>query len=118
MAPPTRRETLIMTITTRLEQSLATACEHGAMCVHDRDGHGLSAIRLRLALATPAAWQDAVVTAVEEDGWISLVTLDGVELGVWHHADLRENVSIGEPVALHTRYDVLVVAGTARNVAR
>ncbi|WP_052460331.1 hypothetical protein [Microbacterium gorillae] len=108
-----------MTTITRLELSLSTACEQGAMCVHDRSGHGLSAIQLRLALATPSAWRDAVVTAVTADGWITLVAIaDGTNVRVWHHADVSEDLAIGEPVALHARYDVLVAAGRHLNVAR
>lgn len=108
-----------MITTTHLQQSLATACENGAMCVHDRSGHGLSAIRLRLALATSSAWADAIVTDVAADGWITLATvLEGETVRVWHHADLTASLRIGEPVALHGRYDVLVAAGAHLNVAR
>lgn len=107
-----------MTTITRLEQSLSTACEHGAMCVHDRAGHGLSPLQLRLALATPSAWTDAVVTAVESDGWITLAALTGDTVLVWNHADLTETLVVGEPVALHGRYDVLVAGSRHLNVAR
>ena len=107
-----------MLTTARLQQSLATACEQGEMCVHDRSGHQLSAIQWRLATATPSGWVDALVTAVDGDGWIALATLDGERLRVWNHADRTGTLTAGDPVSVHNRYDV-VVAGTVRfNVAR
>ena len=103
----------------RLEQSVSTACEHGDMCVHDRAGHGLSAIQLRLALATPRDWEDAIVTEVRPDGWITLSTVDASAVRVlWNHADMSTTILVGEPVALHTRYDVLSASGQHLNVAR
>lgn len=107
-----------MSVSTRLQQSVATACEHGAMCVHDRAGHQLGAVQLRLAIATPSGWADALVAEVSADGWIVLRTLDGDLARVWHHADLRDVLPLGTPVSVHSRYDVLD-AGTVRiNVAR
>ncbi len=52
-----------MLTTARLQQSLATACEQGEMCVHDRSGHQLSAIQWRLATATPSGSSKAALSA-------------------------------------------------------
>ncbi|WP_433674351.1 hypothetical protein [Microbacterium gorillae] len=107
-----------MSTTTRLEQSIQTACEHGAMCVHDRSGHGLTGIRLRLALATRSGWRDAVVESVDADGWIDLrLVADGDLVRVWNHADLSEVLALGEPVALHERYEVLAAGSLHLNIA-
>ena len=88
-----------MLTTARLQQSLATACEQGEMCVHDRSGHQLSAIQWRLATATPSGWVDALVTAVESDGWITVATLDGESTRLWNHADRTSSLRVGEPVS-------------------
>lgn len=102
---------------TRLQSTVETACERGAMCVHDRAGHGLGALQLRLARATPGGWADALVTAVDEDGWISLELWEsgGVER-VWHHAEAA--LAVGAPVSLHTRYGVLTSGALQISVAR
>lgn len=107
-----------MLTTARLQQSLATACEQGEMCVHDRSGHQLSAIQWRLATATPSGWVDALVTAVESDGWITVATLAGERVRVWNHANRTDSLHVGEPVSVHARYDVLVAGDTRVNVAR
>lgn len=107
-----------MSINASLLQSLSTACEHGSMCVHDRPGHSLSAIQLRLALATPSGWNDAVVLDTDSDGWITLATLDGELTRVWHHSDVSDVISPGEPVAVHGRYGVLASGSLRLNVAR
>ncbi|NQX14080.1 hypothetical protein HQQ80_20835 [Microbacteriaceae bacterium VKM Ac-2855] len=106
-----------MSTHTRLQHSVSTACERGAMCVHDRSGHGLGALQLRLALATPSAWQDALVTEVAEDGWITLTLwVSGATARVWHHADVA--LEAGTPVALHGRYSVLLAGALKINVAQ
>lgn len=107
-----------MLINASLQQSLATACEQGMMCIHDRSGHQLGAIQLRLATATPSGWTDALVTEIAADGWITLATLDSGDVRVWNHADLTDSLVVGEPVALHERYSVLVAGDLRINVAR
>lgn len=107
-----------MTTRTRLEQSVQTACEHGAMCVHDRSGHTLTQMRLALALATPRGWRDGVLVGVDADGWIDVVTLDGAALRLWNHADLTAVLTPGEPVAVHADYDVLIAGDVRLNVVR
>ena len=107
-----------MLITARLQQSLATACEQGMMCVHDRAGHQLGAIQWRLATATPSGWVDGIVSAVDVDGWVTVATLDGATERVWNHADLTTTLRVGEPVSVHDRYAVLVAGELRLNVAR
>lgn len=105
-----------MSTHTRLLHSVSTACERGAMCVHDRAGHGLGALQLRLALATPSGWRDALVTAVESDGWVELQLWEsGETVRVWHHAAVA--LDAGAPVALHERYAVLSAGALKLNVA-
>ncbi|NQX25782.1 hypothetical protein HQQ81_00265 [Microbacteriaceae bacterium VKM Ac-2854] len=106
-----------MSTHTRLLHSVSTACERGAMCVHDRAGHGLGALQLRLALATPGGWQDALITEVSDDGWLTLQLWDSSEtVRVWHHAAVE--LTAGTPVALHERYAVLAAGTLKLNVAR
>lgn len=107
-----------MSTITRLQQSLETSCEQGMMCVHDRSGHSLGTIQLRLAQATPSGWTDHVVADATADGWVTLVDLDGAQTRVWHHADARAELAPGTPVALHARFDVLATGASFRNVAR
>lgn len=107
-----------MTTYTRLEQSVQTACEHGAMCVHDRSGHTLTQMRLALALATPGGWQDGVVVSADVDGWIDVATLDGAALRLWNHADRTAVLAPGEPVAVHANYDVLIAGDVRLNIVR
>lgn len=106
-----------MSTHTRLLHSVSTACERGAMCVHDRAGHGLGALQLRLALATPSGWRDALVAGTSEDGWVTLQLWDsGETVRVWHHATVE--LAAGAPVALHDRYAVLAAGVLKLNVAR
>lgn len=107
-----------MSTITRLQQSLETSCEQGMMCVHDRSGHSLSTIQLRLAQATPSGWTDHVVADIAADGWVTLVDFDGAATRVWHHADLRPALVLGTPVSLHARFDVLATGTAFHNVAR
>lgn len=105
-----------MSTHTRLQHSVSTACERGAMCVHDRSGHGLGTLQLRLALATPSGWRDALVREVAEDGWITLTLWESGETArVWHHAEAA--LIPGAPVALHERYAVLAAGALTLNVA-
>ena len=101
---------------TRLQNTVETACERGAMCVHDRAGHGLGALQLRLARATPAGWVDAIVASVDEGGWIELELWSGGSARVWHHAEAA--LAEGAPVALHERYGVLADGARRLSVAQ
>lgn len=107
-----------MSVSTRLQQSVATVCEQGMMCVHDRSGHQLGAVQLRLALATPRGWDDALVESADATGWVTLRTLDDDTVRVWNHADLSQTLRAGTPVAVHARYDVLVAGDLRLNIAR
>jgi hypothetical protein len=90
-----------------------TVCEHALMCQDDHAGHALTAMRLRLATATPSGWRDAVVTAVEPNGRITLTLWRGGSAHVWQHADLEGALVPGDVVAVHRTYGVLA-AGTVR----
>ncbi|WP_235021919.1 hypothetical protein [Rathayibacter sp. VKM Ac-2754] len=106
-----------MSTPTRLQTTVETACERGGMCVHDRAGHGLGALQLRLARATPSGWTDALVASVDEDGWIDLVAWEsGATIRVWHHAEAA--LAAGAPVSLHERYGVLAAGDRLISVAR
>jgi hypothetical protein len=98
-----------------LDHTASCACEPGAMCADTRPGHGLHALQLRLAAATPSRWDDAVVIGVR-DGWVDAVTLDGAALSLWNHGDLAEVVTPGEPVAVHSIYNVLSAGARRFNV--
>jgi hypothetical protein len=37
---------------------------------------------------------------------------------LWNHADLTADITVGEPVVLHSVYDVLVAGGAKHNVLR
>lgn len=99
-----------------LDHTAVCACESGVMCADTRPGHGLHALQLRLAAATPSRWQDALVVAVRENGWVDAVTLDGGSVSLWNHGDLADVVAPGEPVALHTVYNVLTAGARRFNV--
>ena len=82
-------------------------------------GHGLSLIQERLASATPSKWADAVVVAVSPAGWIEVVLLsDESAVILWNHADLSDALRVGDPVAVHSVYDVLAAGGAKYNVLR
>jgi hypothetical protein len=70
-------------------------------------------LRERLAAATPRKWVDAVVMCASTDGWIDIVTLDGRSVSVWSDG---EAPAIGEPVALHSVYDVLAYGEQRQSV--
>ena len=66
-------------------------------------------VRERLAAATPRKWVDAVVMCAWVDGWVDLRTFDGRVVTIWFDAEQAgaESPVAGEPVALHSVYDVL-----------
>jgi hypothetical protein len=73
----------------------------------------------RLALATPSKWEDALVITVSVNGWLKVALLEGDEIiEVWNHADLTGMVHAGDPVALHSVYNVLAVGEAKHNVLR
>lgn len=84
--------------------------ELGMRCAHTAEGHKLHPMRRRLAAATPSRWADAIVTRVGADSRIDLLSVEtGATVAVWHHENLGERISVGEPVALHTTYHVLAI---------
>ena len=108
-----------MSIHPRLQPLTEHVCESAEMCAHDTPGHALHPLRLRLATATPGKWRNALVDSVTADGWITLVAFDGGgSVSVWHHADLTASLAVGEPVALHSVYDVMAVGRARISVLR
>lgn len=102
----------------RADQHTTASCawERDGMCADNRPGHGLHAVQLRLAAATPSQWQDALVVDVRDDGWVDAITLDGGRISLWNHGDLADVVTAGEPVALHAVYNVLWAGARRFNV--
>lgn len=93
-------------------------CERAATCRSDRPGHGLHPMQERLAVTTASRWVDAIVVAVESDGFATLVELGGdAERRVWHHDAFHGTLVIGEPVAVHALYGVLARGGQRFSVA-
>jgi hypothetical protein len=82
-------------------------------------GHDLSLMQERLTSATPGKWADAVVVAVSAAGWIEVALLsDESALILWNHSDLTGSLTVGDPVAVHSVYDVLATSGSKHNVLR
>lgn len=90
-------------------------CRVSMDCGSTAAGHSLSFLQSRLASAAAYGWQDGVVESVR-DGWISVRTLDGDRTRVWSHA--AEAVLAGEPVSVHSVYDVLAIGDFRLNVLR
>lgn len=105
-------------MTFRADQYSVASCapEQGGMCTDNRPGHGLHAVQLRLAAATPTRWLDALIVGVGADGWVEVATLDGGSVSLWNHGDLAEVVAPGDPVALHAVYNVLAAGSRRFNV--
>ncbi|QDZ14014.1 hypothetical protein [Humibacter ginsenosidimutans] len=99
-----------------LDHTAPCTCESGEMCADIRPGHGLHALQLRLASATPSLWRDALIVGVRDDGWVDAVALDGTAVSLWNHGDLTDSVVAGEPVSLHTAYNVLAAGSRRFNV--
>ncbi|MEJ3405154.1 hypothetical protein WDJ51_10450 [Rathayibacter sp. YIM 133350] len=91
----------------------------GASCTHHGAGHALSPIRARVASATSAKWGDGILAVAGSDGWLAIDLIEaGTRAWVWHHAELADAVSVGEPVALHAVYDVLAIGSARLSVLR
>ncbi|UFS59132.1 hypothetical protein [Subtercola endophyticus] len=102
---------------TRTPLQLACAAESVMECARAEEGHSLHPMRRRLAAATPSKWADALVVSVSADGWVELFSVEtGATARVWHHESLTHAVRVGEPVALHTTYNVLAVGSEWRSV--
>jgi hypothetical protein len=88
-------------------------------CASTAPGHGLPQIQERVASATPSKWVDALVIAVSASGRIDVAVLsDDSTLSLWNHSDLTGSVSVGDPVGVHSVYDVLAVGNSQHNVRR
>jgi hypothetical protein len=107
-----------MTVHTGHQHTTAScAWEQADMCADNRPGHSVHVLQLRLAAATTSKWLDAIVTSVHADGWIELAPLGGGSARrVWNHEDLTRTLSAGDPVALHTLYNVLTAGRRRVNV--
>ncbi len=89
-------------------------CESAAECRSNRPGHGLHAMQERLAATTASKWVDAIVIAVDGDGFATLADIERDTVHrVWHHDAFEGALAVGEPVALHAVYGVLA-RGTER----
>lgn len=100
-------------------QATACMCDHGDVCSSFAPGHALHLIQARLAAATTAGWTDALVTAVDRAaGTLRVTTLDGEALALWNAGGAALEVEPGQPVAVHTRWDVLAIGALRYNVAR
>jgi len=99
----------------------------GQSCTSAAAGHAVSAIRERVAAATPSKWRDGIVVHVSDSGvggsWLGIELLGEPETTtgttwVWNHADLGTTVAVGEPIALHELYDTLAIGATRISVLR
>lgn len=99
-----------------VRQDAVCMCAIGGACSTFAPGHAVHLIQARLVSATPAEWIDAIVTAVDAEGTVTLhLIADGVLVTVWNGAGAADAVSPGLPVALHGRYHVLNVGGRLFN---
>ncbi|WP_295014816.1 hypothetical protein [uncultured Microbacterium sp.] len=102
-----------------VRERAACMCDHGDVCSSFAPGHALHLIQSRLAAATTAGWADALVTGVDRgQGLIEVRTLDGDALVLWNAGGAALEVAPGQPVAVHTRWDVLAIGSLRYNVAR
>lgn len=100
-------------------QAVACMCDHGDVCSSYAPGHALHLIQARLASATAAGWTDALVSGVDRaSGIVRVTTLDGEMLSLWNAGGAALEVEPGQPVAVHTRWDVLAIGALRYNVAR
>jgi hypothetical protein len=83
-------------------------CETAAECSSERPGHGLHPMQERLATVAASKWIDAIVIAVDVDGFANLAEFAGSAVHrVWHHDAFAGALTEGDPVALHAVYGVL-----------
>lgn len=102
-----------------VREGTACMCDRGGACSSYAPGHALHLIQARMAASTPLSWLDAVVEDADPvSGVLHLRTLDGHLIPVWNAGGAALEASIGAPVALHTAYDVLDVAGARYSVVR
>ena len=93
-------------------------CIHGANCSSYAPGHGLHLIQARLVSATPSEWVDAIVEQTDAATGDILVRMidNGSAVTLWNGAGAAAAVSVGTPVALHSRYHVLAIGAVRFNV--
>ncbi|MFB7842734.1 hypothetical protein [Microbacterium sp. NPDC056052] len=102
-----------------VREAAACMCDHGDVCSSFAPGHALHLIQARLAAATTAGWTDALVSSVDRAaGIVQVTTLDGEALSLWNAGGAALEVEPGQPVAVHTRWDVLAIGALRYNVAR
>ncbi|KJL35209.1 hypothetical protein [Microbacterium azadirachtae] len=100
-------------------QAAACMCDHGDVCSSFAPGHALHLIQARLAAATTAGWTDALVTGLDRAaGIVQVQTLEGEILSLWNAGGAALEVEPGQPVAVHTRWNVLAIGALRYNVAR
>lgn len=102
-----------------VREAAACMCEHGDVCSSFAPGHALHLIQARLAAATRTGWADALVSVADRaSGVIRVTTLDGETLSLWNAGGAALEVEPGQPVAVHTTWDVLAIGALRYNVAR
>jgi len=75
-------------------------------CDKTGPGHVLRPMQERIAAATPSKWRDGIVTSVS-DGWLAVSFVGSDETAwVWTHT-APADLTIGQPVALHSLYSTL-----------
>lgn len=78
----------------------------GESCDKSGPGHVLRPLQERIAAATPSKWRDGIVTSVS-DGWLAVTFVaTGETAWAWTHA-VPADLTIGQPVALHSLYSTL-----------
>lgn len=104
----------------QVRERAACMCSHGGTCSSYAPGHALHLIQSRLAAATPSDWIDAIVEGADAaTGDVVLRSIhDASRLPLWNAEGAAESLAVGEPVALHSRYDVLSVGTRRYNVLR
>ncbi len=97
-----------MTMPTSQPVSVMSGCR-AADCAVDSAGHGLNLAQRRAAAASRRKWRDAIVLDTSTDGWITLgLVHDDSTVRVWSHVDENSTPpAIGEPVSVHTVFNVL-----------
>jgi len=98
-----------------VRQDAICMCATGGACSSFAAGHAVHLIQARLVSATPTEWVDAIVTDVDADGVVELVSLDGATVHLWNGAGATDILTEGAPVAFHPRYHALHANGRLFN---
>lgn len=102
-----------------VRERAACMCIHGESCSSFAPGHALHLIQARLSSATPSEWADAIVESADAASGVVVLRAvsDARQVELWSGSGAAHEVTVGAPVALHGRYDVLAVGALRFNVA-